>query len=79
MSVCLSGGSVLEKWGERPQSSDGGADQACEWAGEQALNLRNVWKTRKLKSRSQEWNSGAKKDRERRVLISDCSQTKGEI
>jgi len=38
VTVCFSGGAVLEKGGERPQRSNRGADQAREGAGEQALN-----------------------------------------
>lgn len=61
--VFLSGGRLLEEGGERPQSGVGGADQACEWAGEQALkqgaNLYSFFK-------------------EKTVLMSDCSETKGE-
>ena len=44
LSASVSGGSVLEEGGEGSQRGDRGADQACERAGEQALNYRSVTK-----------------------------------
>ena len=42
MTLFLSGGSVPEEGSEGPQSSNWRADQACEWAGEQALKDRSL-------------------------------------
>lgn len=38
LSGCVSGGAVVEEGGERPESCSGGADQACEGAGEQQVD-----------------------------------------
>lgn len=38
VSGCVSGSAVVEEGGERPESCSGGADQACERAGEQQVD-----------------------------------------